>query len=291
MDLAGSLTSAGRPTEIINADAMQLYSGMDIGTAKVPVAERRGIPHHLLDVLDVTQDASVAVYQREARRIISELMDTGNTVILVGGSGLYVSSVIFDFVFPGTDPVVRAELVAECEQRGPEALHRRLAERDPRVAERIGPTNSRRIIRALEVDRITGSPSASILPEEPELWRPVSLIGVSHERETLMATLNDRVERMWEAGMIDETRVLRERGLTRERTAGGAIGYSQALDHLEGLLSREQAIEQTQRATRKLAKRQVSWFRRYRGVSWVQGDVRQRFESAARVVEGAFPSA
>lgn len=270
---------------------MQLYAGMDIGTAKVPVAERRGIPHHLLDVLDVTEDASVAVYQREARRTITELWEAGETAILVGGSGLYVSSVIFDFVFPGTDPAIRAELAAECEEHGVEALHRRLADRDPRVAARVGTTNARRIIRALEVDRITGSPAASLLPEEPQLWKPVSLIGVSRDRASLMHSLDARAVRMWDAGIVEETRVLRDHGLERARTAGGAIGYSQALDYLDGKLTRNQAVEQTQTATRKLAKRQVSWFKRYRDVCWVSGNAQERLESAVTAVAASSRSA
>ncbi|SEC10397.1 tRNA dimethylallyltransferase [Paramicrobacterium humi] len=269
LDLVERLADAGRPAEIVNADAMQLYRGMDIGTAKLAVDERRGIPHHLLDVLDVTEDATVAGYQPRARHVIDALCGDGITPVLVGGSGLYVSSVIFAFQFPGTDPLVRARLEGELEADGRGSLYRRLHELDPAVAARIGPHNARRIVRALEIAELTGTPAAGMLPDEPEYWRPVTLIGLQLPREELTERLDGRVQRMWDAGLLAEVRGLMEQGLKRSTTAGRAIGYAQAAAQLSGECSESEAISDTQRLTRRYARRQMSWFRRYRDLHWL----------------------
>lgn len=248
---------------MVNADAMQLYRGMDIGTAKIPPSEWRGVPHHLFDILDVTEEATVARYQPEARATIEDILARGAVPILVGGSGLYVSSVIFDFRFPGTDPALRARLEQELAERGPGMLFRRLAEQDPEAAARIGSTNGRRIVRALEVAELTGQPVSGTLPDTPVPWRPVTVLGLTAPREELVERLDARVERMWQAGLLDEARALIPRGIERGVTAGRAIGYAQALAELRGELGRAEAIAQTQQLTRRYARRQVSWFKRY----------------------------
>jgi tRNA dimethylallyltransferase len=249
---------------------MQLYRGMDIGTAKLPVEERRGIPHHQFDVLDPTEEASVAGYQVETRAVIDEIVDRGAVPILVGGSGLYVSSVIQDFQFPGTDPVVRARLEHELEERGPGMLFARLAERDPAAAASIGPHNGRRIVRALEVIELTGEPFGAGLPENSAPWRPTTILALRAPREVLVARLDARVERMWRDGLLDEVRGLRDHGLGV--TASRAIGYAQALAELDGELTGEEAMEQTAALTRRYARRQVGWFRRYADAHWLDFD-------------------
>jgi tRNA dimethylallyltransferase len=268
LDLAERLRQSGRPAEIVNADAMQLYRGMDIGTAKVPEHERRGIPHHLFDVLDVTDEASVEWYQARARAVIDEVSARGAVPLLVGGSGLYVSSVLFDFRFPGTDADVRRRFEELAERSGPGALHALLARTDPVAAERIGPHNARRLVRALEVGEITGEPFSAALPDEAVRWRPSSIVGVSSERAVLVDRLDDRVRRMWADGLVDEVRELLPRGLARGVTASRAIGYAQAAAQLRGDLDEESAIVETQALTRRYARRQVSWFKRYHGVDW-----------------------
>lgn len=263
LDIAQALGETGRAAEIVNADAMQLYRGMDIGTAKLPDAERRGIPHHLLDVLAVTDEASVADYQTLARATIAGIHERGGVPILVGGSGLYVSSVIYDFVFPGTDPVIRARLESELLEAGPRALYDRLKGLDPAAATAIGQHNGRRIVRALEVVEMTGQPFGSGLPDESAFWTPTAIIGLETPREVLVARLDERVERMWGAGLPDEVERLIGQGLEHGTTARRAIGYAQAIAELRGTATRAEAIELTQVLTRKYARRQVGWFRRY----------------------------
>ncbi|WP_394279982.1 tRNA (adenosine(37)-N6)-dimethylallyltransferase MiaA, partial [Microbacterium sp.] len=254
----------------VNADAMQLYCGMDIGTAKLPVAERRGIPHHLFDVLDVTQDAAVAVYQEHARRVIAEVFARGRDVVLVGGSGLYVSSVLFDFRFPPRDQELRAQLEAELDREGTGALFARLRSLDPVTAERIDANNGRRIVRALEVVLQGESTHGAALPQEPAVWHDrTTVIGVQVERPELVERLDARVEGMWAAGIVGEARRLKAEGLEEGTTARRAIGYAQALAQLTGELTESEAIAQTQALTRRYARRQVSWFRRYPDVAWV----------------------
>lgn len=270
--LAERLLADGRGVEIVNADAMQLYRGMDIGTAKIAQGEWRGVPHHLFDVLDVTDEATVARYQPEARATITGILDRGNVPILVGGSGLYVSSVIYDFRFPGTDPELRAQLEAELAAHGPGMLYRRLLDADPAAAANIGPSNGRRLVRALEVVALTGEPVSASLPDEPVPWRPTTIIGLSAPRDELTARLDARVERMWDAGLLDEVEVLIPLGLERGVTASRAIGYAQALAELRGELTRAEAIAQTQQLTRRYARRQVSWFKRYPRIHWLDYD-------------------
>ena len=257
---------------MINADAMQLYRGMDIGTAKLPPGEWRGIPHHLFDVLDVTDEATVARYQPEARATIDEIQSRGAVPILVGGSGLYVSSVVFDFRFPGTDPELRARLEAELAERGPGMLFERLAQLDPAAATRIGSTNGRRIVRALEVAALTGEPVSGALPDAPVPWRPLTILGLAAPREELVARLDARVERMWADGLVGEVSALIPAGIERGVTASRAIGYAQALSQLHGELSEAEAIAATQQLTRRYARRQVSWFKRYPGIHWLDYD-------------------
>ncbi|WP_374313231.1 tRNA (adenosine(37)-N6)-dimethylallyltransferase MiaA [Microbacterium sp.] len=271
LDLAETLIARGIPAEIVNADAMQLYRGMEIGTAKLPVQERRGIRHHLFDALEVTAEAAVAWYQEAARRVITQIHARGADAILVGGSGLYVSSVVFDFRFPPHDPQLRAELEAELEAHGPGMLFARLRAADPVTASRVDPKNGRRIVRALEVLAQGADTHGAALPDEPVLWHdPTTLIGVSMPREELVARLDARVEAMWRDGLLDEVAALRDARIEDGVTARRAIGYAQALAQLDGALSEAEAIAETQALTRRYARRQVSWFRRYEGVRWVE---------------------
>lgn len=270
LDLAEALGRRGRPAEIVNADAMQLYRGMDIGTAKLAAADRRGIPHHLFDALAVTDEAAVAWYQEEARRTIGEIHARGADALLVGGSGLYVSAVLWDFRFPPRDESVRAELEAELDRVGPGRLYERLRAADPAAAERIDPRNGRRVVRALEVLAQGKDTHGGALPAAPALWHPrTTLVGAAIAREELVSLLDARVERMWADGLLDEVEGLRAAGLERGVTAGRAIGYAQAVAELRGELTRGEAIAQTQALTRRYARRQVSWFRRYADVRWV----------------------
>jgi tRNA dimethylallyltransferase len=278
LDLAARLRDAGRAAEIVNADAMQLYRGMDIGTAKLPVDERRGIPHHLLDVLEPREEASVARYQTEARGVIDEILARDAVAILVGGSGLYVSSVLYDFQFPGTDAGIRARLEAELDADGPGLLHRRLRAVDPAAADAIGPANGRRLVRALEVFEITGSPFGVGIPAESELWRPSTTIGLRTDRARLVERLDERVLGMWRDGLVAEVERLLPAGLGV--TASRAIGYAQAAAQSRGELTEQQAIEQAAALTRRYARRQVSWFGRYRLTTWLDADDPARVDEA-----------
>ena len=257
--------------EIINADSMQLYEGMDIGTAKLTWAERRGVPHHLLDVWPVTRTASVAEYQRDARRIIDGLRESGKAPILVGGSGLYIRAALDDLDFPGTDPAIRARLEAELHRSGPGPLYRRLAEADPRAAEAILPSNGRRIVRALEVIELSGRPFSARMPSYEAIYPSVQ-IGLEVPRPELDERIAVRVERMWRAGLVDEVRRLADVGLADGITAGRALGYAQVLRFLSGEWTEDKAKEETIRATRRFARRQESWFRRDPRVHWLPYD-------------------
>jgi tRNA dimethylallyltransferase len=270
LDLAGALAVRGRPAEIVNADAMQLYRGMEIGTAKIPASERRGIAHHLFDALDVTEDAAVAWYQPRAREVIRAVHARGADAVLVGGSGLYVSSVVYDFRFPPRDAAVRERLEAELAEVGPGALHARLQSADPDTAARVDPRNGRRIVRALEILAQGGRTHGAALPPQPRLWHPrTHLIGVDVGRDVLVPRLDERVRRMWADGIVAEALALRSRGLDDGVTARRAIGYAQALAQHDGRLDEAEAIAQAQALTRRYARRQVSWFRRYADVTWV----------------------
>lgn len=283
LDIAEALADRGSPAEIVNADAMQLYRGMDIGTAKLPEGQRRGIRHHLLDILDIEDEASVAAYQAGARTVIDDILSRGATPILVGGSGLYVSSVLWDFRFPGTDPGIRSALEAELAAHGPGMLFRRLEELDPAAAQSIGPSNGRRIVRALEVIELTGEPFGAGLPDADTSWRPTTIIGLQAERAQLVGRLDDRVKRMWREGLVDEVAALNPARMGV--TAARAIGYSQAIAQLEGTLSEGDAIAQTAALTRKYARRQVGWFRRYPVARWIDSDDASRVSIALATID------
>ena len=268
--------------EIVNADSMQVYRGMDIGTAKLGVTERQGVTHHLLDVYNVTETVSVADFQARARELIDELRRRGVVPVLVGGSGLYMRAVLDHLEFPGTDAEVRARLESELDEVGSGALHTRLSELDPAAAAAILPTNGRRIVRALEVIEITGAPFTATLPDEREVY-PSVRIGLDVPRPELDARIDVRVERMWAAGLVDEVRALEAVGLREGRTASRALGYAQVLRMFDGGYDEvvasgafatvdAAAIEETQRATRKFARRQDTWFRRDARVTWLPYD-------------------
>ena len=254
--------------EVVNTDSMQLYRGMDIGTAKLGVDERGGVPHHLLDVWEVTETASVAEYQRMAREVIDGLLAEGRTPVLVGGSGLYVRAAVDELEFPGTDAEVRARLEAELEAEGSGALHRRLTEVDPQAAQAILPSNGRRIVRALEVVEITGKSFTANLPGHDSVYDTVQ-IGVQLPRADLDQRIALRVDRMWEAGLVHEVEQLAAVGLRDGRTASRALGYQQVLAQLAGEYGEQEARAETVRATRRFARRQESWFRRDPRVHWL----------------------
>jgi tRNA dimethylallyltransferase len=272
--------------EIINADSMQLYRGMDIGTAKLTPAERRGVPHHLLDVWDVTEPASVAGYQGMARSTIDEVWSRDRVPVLVGGSGLYIRAVLDDLEFPGTDPAVRARLEAELAAVGPAALHERLRERDPGAAAAILPSNGRRVVRALEVIELSGGTFAATMPAHRYAYDAVQ-IGLTVPRPELDERITVRVERMWAAGFVDEVRALAAAGLRRGRTAARALGYAQVLRALAGDWTEDEAKEQTIRATRRFARRQEAWFRRDPRVRWLPFDAPDLLARAQEQVPGA----
>jgi tRNA dimethylallyltransferase len=247
---------------------MQLYRGMDVGTAKLTEAERHGVPHHLLDVLDITETASVAAYQRRSREVVEELLAAGRTPVLVGGSGLYVQAVLDDLRFPGTDAVLRARLELELAECGPAAMHERLVRLDSRAAAAILPSNGRRIVRALEVIELTGRPFSATLPRPGRPRYDAVLVGLDRDPVELDARVDTRVERMFAAGLVDEVRRLEAAGLREGRTASRALGYQQVLAALEGSYDMTAAAEQTAKATRRFVRRQRSWFRRDNRISW-----------------------
>ena len=267
--IAETIRDHGSSAEIVNADAMQLYRGMDIGTAKLSTEERRGIEHHLIDVLDVTQESTAAEYQKLARAKILEIQSNGAVPILVGGSMLYVAAVLNNFEFPVRDKDLRAQLEQQLLDLGPEAMHRKLAEIDAVAASKIDPENGRRIVRALEIVTLTGEPFAAALPDEIDSWQEVLEIGLRMDREVLVARLEQRVRLMWDSGMVKETQNLIDKGLRESVTAGYAIGYAQALAQIDGELDQEQAIESTTRLTQKYARRQMSWFKRDTRINWL----------------------
>jgi len=254
--------------EVVNADSMQLYRGMDIGTAKLAVAEREGVPHHLLDIWDVTFSAAVAEYQSLAREAIDAILSRGRAALLVGGSGLYILAVLEEFDFPGTDPEIRARLEGELATGGPASLHDRLRRWDPAAAEKILPSNGRRIVRALEVIELTGRPFTASLPAPTPHYEAVQ-IGVDRDPAELDERIAGRVESMWAAGLIDEVRGLV--GIREGRTASRALGYQQALAQIDGRLSEDEAKAETIRGTRRFVRRQRSWFRRDPAIAWLDG--------------------
>jgi tRNA dimethylallyltransferase len=254
--------------EVVNADSMQLYRGMDIGTAKLTVAERAGVPHHVLDVWDVTVPAAVAEYQVLARAAIDDILARGRVPLLVGGSGLYIRAVLEEFDFPGTDPAIRARLEEELAAGGPAPLFARLTAADPVAAAKILPSNGRRIVRALEVIELTGKPFTAALPS-PTPYYPSVQIGVDRDVAELDERITTRVDLMWAAGLLDEVRALPH--LREGRTAGRALGYQQALAQIDGTMTEAEAKADTVRGTRRFVRRQRSWFRRDPAIVWLDG--------------------
>ena len=256
--------------EIINADSMQVYRGMDIGTAKISAEERNGISHHMLDVLNVSQDSTVAWYQSEARRVIDEVHSRGKNVVMVGGTGLYIKAVIDELNFPDTDPMVRHTLNAEAEELGIDAMFARLEKLDPAAALAIDRANLRRIIRALEVIEITGKPFTANLPREESIRYPdARQFGLVMNREDLSDRIDVRVNAMFEQGLVAEVQKLVADGLLQGRTAQRALGYAQVISYLNGEISLDAAIEETKRATRQYARRQETWFSRDTRITWL----------------------
>lgn len=274
--------------EIVNADASALYRGMDIGTAKPTLAERRGIPHHQLDVLEVTQEASVAAYQQDARADVEAILARGRLPILAGGSGLYVRAALDHLDIPPTDPAVRARLEAEAtvDPDGPSHLRARLAQLDPVAAQRIEPNNVRRIVRALEVIELTGRPFSATMPERRHLL-PTVMIGLTLDRASLDARIEARTRAMWDAGLVAEVEGLLDRGLAQGRTARTALGYAQAIDQLRGALTQTEAIEATAAATRRFARRQESWFRPDPRITWLPAEAPDLLGRAQEAVKAA----
>jgi len=270
--------------EVVNTDAMQVYRGMDVGTAKLGDVDRRGIPHHLLDLLEVTEPLTVAEFQGLARAAIADIRERGRTPVLVGGSALYTRAVLDRFEFPGTDPDVRRSLEAELADAGPATLHRRLAEVDPEAAARILPDNGRRIVRALEVVTITGRPFTASLPEPAYVDPRTVQIGVDIDRPTLDARIELRVREMFEAGFVEEVRRLLDAGLAEGRTAATAIGYREVAAYLAGATTLDEAVAATTRATRRFSRRQDSWFRKDPRVVWVRWDDPDRVDTALAAV-------
>jgi tRNA dimethylallyltransferase len=273
--------------EVINADAMQFYRGMDIGTAKITLAERRGIPHHLLDTLDVTEEASVSDFQQQAREVIHGIHARGKRAILAGGSGLYVRAALDVLEFPGTDPEVRRNLETELEQSGPEALLARLRAVDPVSAGRV--SDARRIIRALEVHQLTGRPFSSFMPQR-EYFQPAVQIGLAVDREALRERLGLRVHRMVDSGLLAEVRRLDAAGLRSGKTAPRALGYAQFLKVLDGATTVAEATEDTIVATRQFARRQLTWFRADPRISWLDWQAPDLLARAAALMDGHRPN-
>jgi tRNA dimethylallyltransferase len=258
--------------EVVNADSMQLYRGMDIGTAKLAPAERAEVPHHVLDVWEVSEPASVSAYQLLARAAIEGILARGRTPILVGGSGLYVRAAIDNLDFPGTDSQLRERLEDELARVGPAAMHARLASVDPAAAAAILPGNGRRIVRALEVVELSGRPFSATLPLFEAVY-PTVQIGLDVPRAELDRRIADRVDRMWKLGLVDEVRGLADAGLRDGRTASRALGYAQVLRFLDGELTQQEAAAQTILATRRFVRRQESWFRRDPRIRWLTADL------------------
>ncbi|WP_353953389.1 tRNA (adenosine(37)-N6)-dimethylallyltransferase MiaA [Knoellia sp. S7-12] len=272
--------------EVVSADAMQLYRGMDIGTAKLPVAQRRGVPHHQIDVLDVTDEATIARYQREARDSIDDIRGRGLRPVVAGGSGLYVRAALDHLEIPPTDPDVRARLENEAEERGTAATYAVLSERDPDAAQAIGRHNVRRLVRALEVIEITGRPFSASMPERRHL-HPTVMIGLRPPRELLDERIDARVTQMWRDGLIEEVKGLVPQGIRSGRTASRALGYAQALAEIDGTMTQAQAQAETAQLTRRYARRQESWFRPDPRILWFDPSADTGLDDALTHVEQA----
>lgn len=272
--------------EIVNADASQFYRGMDIGTAKLGLREREGVPHHLLDVLDVREEASVAAYQQDARAVIDGIRERGHVPIMVGGSGLYVRAALDDLRIPPTDPAVRARWESRLDEVGAATLHAELMVADRPAAEQIHPSNGRRVVRALEVIELTGEPFSATMPKR-EFVSPAVMLGLRIDRPTLRERIAVRVDRMWHAGLLDEARSLDRVGLREGRTASRAIGYAQALQQLDGILDEAAAKDETAALTRKFARRQRSWFGPDPRIQWLPYDAPDLVDRALTAVRAA----
>ena len=268
LQLAERIISRGGKSEIINCDSMQFYRGMNIGTAKLSEIDRRGVKHHMIDVLEIRDESSAAEYQKQVRPIIEQLHAQSITPILVGGSMLYIAAALNTFEFPERDAELRQQLEVELETFGSHAMHRRIAELDETAASRIDPENARRMVRALEILLLTGEPFSAALPDQNESWQPVLEIGLNSERAHLVDRLANRVEAMWRQGLVEEAESLIDLGIREGKTSSRAIGYSQALAQIDGQLNEEEAISQTVQLTQRYARRQMSWFRRDERIQW-----------------------
>jgi len=269
LEIAAHIVKLGGQSEIVNCDSMQFYRGMDIGTAKLPVSERRGVEHHLLDWLNITDESTAADYQTVARAKIEDLQSRGVTPVICGGSMLYAAAVLNTFEFPARDEALRARLEAELIEVGSNQLHRKLQALDSIAASRIDPLNGRRVVRAIEIITVTGQPFAASLPDEPQSWQPVLEIGLNSERAHLVERLNRRAAKMWATGLLAEVESLIPHGIREGKTSSRAIGYAQALAQLDGQISESEAIEQTALLTARYARRQMSWFRRDTRINWL----------------------
>jgi len=257
--------------QIINADSMQLYKGMDIGTAKLSMDERKGIRHHLIDVLSVREEASVAQYQNDARNLIDQLLEQSIPAIVVGGTGLYIKAILDDLNFPDTDREIREKIARQADELGVDVMHERLAKLDPAAAAAIPKENVRRVVRALEVIELTGRPYTANLPRVGSTKYPdARQFGLVMERETLHERIDLRVEKMWDKGLVREVRDLMGEGLLEGRTAQAALGYAQIIKFAQGEMTEEEAKEETKRATRQYARRQETWFSRDERITWVK---------------------
>jgi tRNA dimethylallyltransferase len=271
-DLAVALAKEIK-AEIINADSMQVYKGMDIGTAKLTMAERDGVPHHLIDLLEIKEEANVSWYQNLARSKIDELIAAGKSVVVVGGTGLYIKAILDELNFPDTDPKVRQQITDEAEKLGNDVMHQRLAKLDPAAAVAIPKENIRRVIRALEVIEITGKPFTANLPrQESSRYPKAKQFGLVLDRENLDAKIDQRVENMWEKGFAREVSLLMTKGLEEATTAKMALGYKQIMDYLNGESTEEFAKEETKRVSRAYARRQETWFSRDDRINWLAPD-------------------
>ena len=288
--LAQQIIAGGGKAEIVNADSMQFYRGMDIGTAKLSASERGGITHHMLDILEIRDESTAAEYQQQVRPLILELQAQGITPIMVGGSMLYIAAALNTFEFPERDEELRARLEVELERHGSFAMHRRLAEIDPTAASRIDPENGRRVVRALEIVTITGEPFAAALPEKTKSWQPVIEIGLNSERAHLTERLAMRVQKMWQQGIVAEAESLIPLGIREGKTSSRAIGYSQALSQIDGTLTVEQAIASTVQLTQRYARRQMSWFRRDERINWHDYQEPRLFENVVKQIQLLAPN-
>jgi tRNA dimethylallyltransferase len=289
LQLAEYMNARQRPAQIVNCDSMQFYRGMNIGTAKLSMEERRGVKHHMIDTLDIRDESTAAEYQQQVRPLIEELQANSITPILVGGSMLYIAAALNTFEFPERDAELRQQLEVELEALGSHAMHRRIAEIDPIAASRIDPLNGRRVVRALEILLITGEPFSAALPDENESWQPVLEIGLNSDRAHLVERLARRVENMWQHGLVDEAQSLISSGLREGKTSSMAIGYRQALAQLDGELSQQEAIDQTVQLTQRYARRQMSWFRRDERINWFDYQQPDLFSAVTELVAAKAP--